>query len=748
MPIHADRSSVVRSFCRTCSNGCAVLVELSESGHAVRLTGDPDNPVYAGYTCPKGRAQPELAAAPSRLLTSMRRAPDGSYAAVSSRQAIKEIAQRLRTIVDRYGPSAVAIYQGTSAHANSAAPAAAQGFLSGLGSSLFFTTNTIDKGGRNVAQALHGSWQAPRQGWDRPEVALLLGINPFVSYKGFPSGMPTRWLAENRARGMKLIVVDPRRTDVARRADRHLQARPGTDVHILAAMISIILAEHLHDRDFVRRHTTGVDALRRAVSPFTPQYAAAAADIAVEDLVWSARTFAAAKRGYAVGGTGPQMTTNGVVIEYLLLCLETLCGHYLRAGEIVRNAGTLFPAHLSAKAQASPPRSAFLPQPEFRVRNLRTTVAGPPTAALPDEVLREGPGQIRALISLSGNPVAAIPGKSKVVAAMRKLDLLVQIDPWMSETARLATYVVAPTVWLESAGITLVQDYSTSMAPAYGYGDSYAQYAPPAADPPAGADVIEEWKFFYELAKEMGIQPALAGRMVGTASRIELDLSPPPTSDDVLALLSRSGRVSLADVKQHDGGALFPEPAVHVAPQDPGWTGRLEFADSSMLTALAGFARPDPPGEHVPPFRLVPRRAHHVHNSSCNVQATNRGRPYNPAFLAPDDAARLGLSAGDLIEIWNGNGAIIAVAEIDPGLRNGVVSMSHCFGDLDLAAERAAPLRNGAATNWLTSNDEAYDAYTGQPLMSNVPVDVRRAACSPESGPVPGHVPSRRRRGA
>jgi anaerobic selenocysteine-containing dehydrogenase len=559
-------------------------------------------------------------------------------------------------------------------------------------------------------------------------VALLLGINPFVSYQGFPSGAPSRWLAENQARGMKLIVVDPRRTDVARRADRHLQARPGKDVHILASMISIILDENMEDADFVRQHTTGVDALRRAVSPFTPEYAAAEADIDVEDLVWSARAFASADRGFAVGGTGPQMTTNGVLVEYLLLNLEALCGHYLRAGEIARNAGTLFPTFRSAKAQASPPRNVFSTEPAFRVRNLRTTVAGPPTAALPDEMLLEGPGRIRALISLSGNPVAAIPGKRKVVEALRNLDLLVQIDPWMSETARLASYVIAPTMWLEAAGITLVQDYSTSMAPAYGYADSYAQYSAAVAAPPEGADVVEEWQFFYRLAKEMGLTLTLTGRMVGNTAPIELDMNEPPDSDDILQMLARSGRVPLAEVKRHDGGALFPDPSVRVAPQDPEWTGRLEMGNTTLLAALDEFAHPARPGPPQLPFRLVPRRAQHVHNSSCNVPATNRGRPYNPAFLAPDDAAALGVSAEDLIEIHNRNGAIIAVAELDPGLRRGVVSMSHCFGDVDLAVERSDPLRHGASTNWLTSNDETYDAYTGQPLMSDVPIGIRRAS--------------------
>jgi anaerobic selenocysteine-containing dehydrogenase len=216
--------------------------------------------------------------------------------------------------------------------------------------------------------------------------------------------------------------------------------------------------------------------------------------------------------------------------------------------------------------------------------------------------------------------------------------------------------------------------------------------------------------------------------MIGGTAPIELDMNEPPDSDAILQLLARSGRVPLAEVKRHEGGALYPDPAVRVAPQDPGWTGRLDLGNPALLAELGKFAHPARPDTPRLPFRLVPRRAQHVHNSSCNVPATNRGRAYNPAFLAPDDAAALGISDEDLIEIYNRNGAIIAVAGLDPGLRRGVISMSHCFGDVDLGAERSDPLRRGASTNWLTTNDETYDAYTGQPLMSNVPVGVRRAS--------------------
>ncbi len=719
------------TFCRTCENGCAVLVQV-EDGIARGLTGDRNNPVYEGYTCIKGRVQPALSRSPRRLLHPQRRNKNGSFSPITSTTAVKEIAELVTSIVQEHGPESVAVYRGTTTSASTAAGHMAQAFLAAIKSPLFFTTNTIDKGGRNVAQALLGNWMAPRQAWDRPQVGLLLGINPFLSHQGFPFGPPARWLEAQKSRGMKLIVIDPRRTEVAAKADCHLQARPGTDALVLASFIRLILKEQRHDQGFVNAHTSGLGHLAEAVEPFTPELVAELADVPPQDLIWAARTFAQAARGFGVGGTGPQMTTEGVVTEYLLLCLESICGHYLREGETVPNAGTLL-ATPPPKAQAAAPKAITHSYGRsFRQGRLRESVAGPPTAALPDEILD---GSIKVLISLSGNPVAAIPGKRRVVDAMRALDLLVQIDPWMSETAQLADYIVAPTVWLEAAGMTYSQDYITRMAPGYGLGVSYAQYAPAVVAPPEGSDVVEEWAFFYLLAKAMGLQLSLGGNTWQEGEAVDLDMSSTPTHDDIMAIMARGSRIPLSEVKEHRGGSLFPEPRLVVEPPDPGWTGRLELANPEMLEDLrrslnGAMRRQAEQGGHR--FRLISRRSRHAHNSSVNVPEANRGVPYNPAYLNPQDLEDLGVQAGDLVEIYNQSGQIVAVAGLDSGLRPGVVSMSHSYGQVDLDQERDDPKAKGSSTNWLLTHDEQFDRYTGQPLMTNVPVSVRAWHLGPQ----------------
>jgi anaerobic selenocysteine-containing dehydrogenase len=315
---------------------------------------------------------------------------------------------------------------------------------------------------------------------------------------------------------MQLVVIDPRRTETARRATLHLQPRPGEDAAIVASLLHVILAEGLHDAAFCEENASGLLALRAAVAPFTPEMVASRADVPAAQLREAARVFARAGRGVATAGTGPNMSGNGTLFEYLLLCLNTLCGRWLREGERVANPGTVVPP-FPAVAQAMGPWPAWGFGEKLRVRGFTNTAAGMPTTALADEILLEGDGRVRALINLGGNPVAAWPDQQKTLAAMKKLDLLVQIDIKMSATAKLAHYVIAPKHSLEMAGITLNQDYLALYGVGFGYPEAYGQYTPALTDAPEGSDLLEEWEFFYELAKRMELP--LASYLCGGGNR-------------------------------------------------------------------------------------------------------------------------------------------------------------------------------------------------------------------------------------
>lgn len=722
------KTTVHQATCRQCMNSCALTVTVDDrpGGRVVtHVAGDRDSPLFEGYSCVKGRIQPALLRSTDRLLRPLKRMPSGVHEPIPMDQALDEIAATLARIADTHGPGAIASYWGMMSNASPTSKALLDAFMDALGSHLRFTPVTVDKPGKLTARALHGSWMAPVQGFDEPEVVLVLGMNPLVAHQGFPVGNPGRWLADRRRRGMKLVVVDPRRSDLAKRADVFIQNRPGSDSAILAALLHVILAEDLHDHEFVERHVEGVDALRSAVAPFAPAAVATIADVDAADLVAAARLFAAAGRGYAIAGTGAHMSGSSTLVEYLTLALDTLCGHWLREGEIVRNPGTMA-TPFSAKAQVRPPSAALTGQ-VLPASGLPISVAGPPIAGLPDEITDPAVGSpgVRALLSVGGNPVSAWPDETRVSAALEQLDLLVQIDPWMSQTARHAHYVLPPKMPLEVPSYTHGLEAQAAYGAGYGCADSYAQWSPTVADPPPGADVLEEWEMFYELARRLGrpldAKVSVWGVPLGT---VTLDMDHRPTSEDLITELVAGSRVPLAELRRHPHGAFFPDPVVRVAAADPGSAARMDVGNASVLIGLrdglVDHAAPRGAGT-ARPFRLICRRLPHVYNSSGNVTEANRGRPYNAAFMHPDDLAALGVSAGEAVRVRSHHGEIVSPAQPDRDLRRGTVSLAHGFGG---DPGREDTFRTGSNVNRLLGRGFGVERFTGQLAMSNIPVAV------------------------
>lgn len=713
------------SFCRMCINQCSILVTV-DGGRVVSVDGNPDNPLYAGYTCVKGRAQPKYLYDKSRLLKPLRRSSNGSHVEVSMSDALAEISERLGRILNDHGPRAVAAYSGSMAVISQAATGMPfyTAFLDAIGTNMRFDPNTIDKGGKQTAQSFLGYWQAPPQGFDSPEVIMLVGANPWLIHTGFPAGSPKRWLQDTLATGCTLIVIDPRETHVAQRADHFLRSLPGHDIAILAAMIKVIVEEELFDRQFVADHVRGLGELRAAMSGIDIAAIAAAADIEPRQIVDAARCYAGARRGFIWAGTGPHMSGFGTLAEYLVLVIQTLCGRWLRAGEKVMATPTLLPKY-RARAQASPPDEDWALKGRIRVRGLKETRAGMPSAALTDEILLPGEGQVRALISWAGNPAISFLDQKRTVEALKSLDLFVQIDPWYNESARLADFVLPTTMPLEMASASVFIDWLSKKAVGYGQGVSHAQYTAAMVDRPPGSDLLEDWEIFFELMVKMGYPVAVRpfGRELDTP-KIQLDSR--PATEDLLKMLITDGRVPLEEVKQRAGGAIYDDDLIVVEPAEPGSQGRLDVGSAEMLRHLHEIVRNQKDERaDLYPFRLLCRRMNHVYNTYCNTEMTNRGVPYNPAFLHPEDMDSLSLKEGDAIVIASSTGSIKALAHADPHLRRGMVSMAYGYGIAD--APLGDPANFGSSTSRLIPADQVFDPYTGQPRMTNVPVSITAA---------------------
>jgi len=714
------------AICRFCHATCGLRVTI-EDGRVVNAIGDIDNPMYHGYSCVKGRNFHEFHADPRRVLRPLQRDAAGQLQAIALPAALDGIAQRLAQLVAAHGPRAVAIYNGTFSNFCPAGVMVRDAFMDALGSPMRFTNATIDQPGKPVAMGLHGRWGAGPQAFADADVCMLVGANTLVSmWGGIPAFNPAKRLHEARQRGLKLIVVDPRVTETARKADLHLQCLPGHDVELLAAMLNVILTERLEDAAFVAGETAGIEGLRGAVAPFTPERVAAVAGVSATSIVAAARLFATARRGNVTAGTGPNMAGHGVLLEYLVLALNTVCGRWVRAGEPVPNRGVLF-RQFSGVARAEKPRPAFGFSPPLRVRGLGETAAGLPTAALVDEILTPGDGQVRALFVVGGNPLASFPNQARARRALESLDLLVVVDPQVSATAQLAHYVLGPRFGFETPAVSFANEGITVYGLSIGYQEPYAQYQSRLVEPPAGAEVLEDWQIFYELGRRMGLQLAWRGHT--------LDMANPPTTEALLEHFVRRSRVPLDEIKKHPHGAIFPDPQPLAEPKEPGWPHRLQLGDATMLAQLADVAGRLPAnasemassplteqGPHAPDaleLLLVSRREHAVYNSvGHHLPALRKRRPYNPAYVHPVDAQRVGLEDGALVAIESSAGAVTAVLHHAPDVRPGVVSMAHGFFASD-------DERRAASTSTLVDDTTDWEPITGLPRMSAIRVRVK-----------------------
>jgi len=703
---------VEKSFCRLCFGFCGMNVTLDDQDHVVSVKPDHDNPVTKGYACVKGLDAPEALYGEHRIMRPRKRVGD-SYVEIPLEQALDEIAAKMRTIIDEDGPQSLAFFRGTGTFGSNVAIFSWPNLAECVGGQKF-STMTIDQSAKWVTQERLGTWPAGKQPFFGSDVLLLAGSNPLVSVFSWdmPSQNPMLALKQARAQGMKLIVVDPRACETAKFADIHLQPYPGEDAAVAAGLIHVILREGWEDKAFCDANVEGVEILREAVAEFTPEAVAERAGVPAEKLVAAARMFAReARTGGVSTGTGVDMAAFPNLAEHLYQTIGVICGRYLREGDSLPNPGVLF-AKQAPKAEAVSPARNFEQQPRSRVRGAVRLMGESATPTLAEEILVPGKGRVRAVLISGANPASAIPDSRKVVEAFRALDLLVVIEPFETETAKLADYVLPPKILYEHADLTFGLEMSNLELP-------YTQYTAAVAAPPDGSELADEGYIAWALAKRLGVQYSYFGT--------DIDMITPPTDDTFLSILASRGNVSFDELKQVAvGGKLFEglDPVKVEAPS--GFGGRFAVMPRDVAEELRAYsALPPAPvamtGEF--PLRMISRRIREVSNTSCRHFSSARKRmPYNPLCAHPDDLA--GLGVGDGAECWvvSDNGRIPAIAKADETLKRGVVSMTHGFGGL--VGEDIDYREQGSSISLLISLDRDCEPLQAMPRMSGVAVRV------------------------
>lgn len=718
-----------KTLCRICTAQCPIIVEIDDTGRPISARGDKDNPHSEGFFCLKGKHFPDIHTSPTRLRRSLARNDSGELEAIPAERAMDEVAARLQAIIDEHGTSAVAVYMGTLFYQLPQTAAVATAWMNALGLRLRFSSGTIDQPGKQTAAAAHGQWLAGSHVFDECDTWMLVGTNPLVAISGgIPHANPARRLKRARARGFQLVVIDPRRTETARQAALHIQPKPGTDPAVLAGIIREVIRQGFVDEEFVHENVDGFETLRAEVEAFSPEAVAKRADVQADQIVRAAEIFGSASKGSVTAGTGANMSGWSNITEYLVLCLNTICGRFRRAGDHVANPGVLT-TRRAFKAQPMPPYPLDGFGKPLRSRpDLPPAVCGLPTSALADEILLEGAGQIKALITIGGNPMRAWPDPKRTRAALEALDLHVCVEPRLTETARLAHYVLAPKLPLETPGCTLSTENLFTVSPALGYTERYGQYAPPVAEVPPNSDLLEDWEFFYGLGQRMGLDMTVAAGVfpiMGVDTPItRLDMEKKPSSEEILDFLTQDSWIPLERLRNDREQVLFEEEEpVCVEPREAGNIARLDVGNPIMFEELQDFAGGDRFDRPDYAYRLISRRMANTFNSvGTEIEALTRRYGTNPAFMHPDDLAREGLERGDLIRMTSPHGEIEAVAWPDKDLRPGLVSMCHCWGGDPTEAGDVRKI--GINTGLLISVEEDCARFSGIPLMSALPVRV------------------------
>jgi anaerobic selenocysteine-containing dehydrogenase len=712
-----------RSYCRICAANCGVVLTIDDATQAIlSVKGDKENPVSKGYLCFKGLQAEEFHHGPQRLLKPLKRQPDGSFTEIGVEQALDEIADKLKQIVARGGPQAVAAFKGT-AGVNVTTHMIQLDFMHALGSNQFYSVNTIDQSAKLVSFERQGGWMAGQQDLTQSEVILFFGCNPVLSHSTMPvmGPDPLRTLKAAQARGLRLIVIDPRHTETAREADLFLQPMPGRDTAIAAAMVRVVLDEGWEDKEFVAAHV-GADRiadLRRALEPFTPGMAEHAAGLEPGQIRAAAKLFAHdSKSGGAFAATGPSMAAFSNTMQHMVDTLNIVCGRYRRAGQkiVADMINTAYPVH----AEVIPPQRNYAKAPPSRIRGAGMLGFDRMASTLAEEILTPGDGQIRALIVNGSNPASCLPDQKKAVEALRSLELLVTVDPYMTTTAQLSHYVLPPLMMYERHDLPISD-------PNFNIGTTtWSSYAPPVIDVPEGSDLVADWYPYWALGKRLGLTMEFSGQ------KLDFTVNRPPSTEDMLAMRCATGRITFdqlkADLAAYPSGKIYDHPSLEVLPARPeAADARFDVMPEDVAGELRDFlasdlardARPGKGFSHL----MISRRMNRVMNTlGNNLKATLKQDPGNPAYLHPEELEGLGVAAGDRVEIASAHGSIVAVAQPDKALRRGVVSISHCWGGLP---GKDAP---GANTNLLIAADKDVQPINAMPLMSSLPVNVRKVA--------------------
>jgi anaerobic selenocysteine-containing dehydrogenase len=761
--------------CNLCEATCGIEIEVRD-GAIVSIRGDREDPFSRGHICPKAVALQDIYDDPDRLQHPMRRTKDGDWERIGWEAAFDLTAKGIRDIQSDHGLDAVAVYLGNPNVHNLGSLLYGPPLVRSLRTRNCFSATSVDQLPHHVAATLMFGHRLllPVPDIDRTQHLLMLGANPAVS-NGSMMTAPgiKRRLEELNKRGGRLVVIDPRRTETARIADQHHFIHPGTDALLLMALLQVIFDEGLERLGRVGEFCDGLETVRSVVINFPPEHIAPIVGIGAEAIRSMAREFATAPSAVCYGRLGVSTQIFGTLCQWLINVLNIVTGNLDRPG------GAMF-TRPAVDLVASTGRGS-LGRRSSRVRGLPGFGGELPVAALAEEILTDGPGRIRGMMTVAGNPVLSTPNGVQLERALAKLDFMVSIDFYLNETTRHSNIILPPTSALEHDHYDLVFNLLAVR--------NTAKYSPPLFDP--GPDARHDWQILAELHHRLDrgplaarwkrrlraklgprrildlglrfgphgtglrpfasgltlkrleknphgldlgpLEPCLPERLRNREQRIEL--APQAFVDDLLRLKQESARIS-HQLPAAAGDALHSAVLSRLGVLDvpsstpPRPSGRNPHWAQHLATLATE------PGEICGPNKdpanasllLIGRRQIRSNNSWMhNFRRLMGGKDRCTLLMHPDDASNLGLEGSQQVAVVSRTGRITARLQLSEEMMPGVVSLPHGWGHHRTGTRLAtAEQHPGASLNDVT-DDRLVDPLCGNAVLSGLPVRIERA---------------------
>ena len=693
-------STQKKTFCRLCEVNCGLEATVDADQRIVALSPDKSHPVSAGFACHKGLLALEVHRDPDRLNAPARRDATGGFLPADWDDAIGDIATRLRALIDEHGPESIAIYMGNPSAFNAIGAVSAGIFAQTLGIKRFFFAGTQDCTNKfAISEILYGSAEIhPIADLDHSDYVLLMGTNPRISKMSFLSTPdPVATLRAARDRGATVRFVNPLEIEDLADVGDTLQIRPDTDAYFLAALLSEIESTEGFD-EAALSGVRNVDRLRDFVRNFPIDRVADLVGLPAETIREVARDFSRAASASIHISTGVNMGQQGALAYWLAQMLSLVTGNLDRRGGNI----------IASRAFAGMEMAEEPELEETKWGVYRPSRGSTPPGSLIADMIRDEEKPIRALFVIAGNPLLSIGGEDRMREAFAGLELLVSIDFYRNATAELADWVLPAADWFEREDLNFFVQ-GVQRAP-------YLQWTDRVVAPTHQRK--EDWWILSRIQQEMGL-PSL------------FDLP----GDDVMTALwdgrLAEGGYSIEALREAPGGVVEIPQAPHGGflervGGDEGFDCCPDALSSTMARAESLFEQLDGEGENQ--LKLITRRTHHMLNSALQnmkVLKTAAGSRNNPLYMNPDDARARDFDEGQTVRVRNAHGELLAELAFDVRLREGVVAMSHGFGNDRTPGMPVAQAHPGVNVNRLSpSGAGSFDPVSGMEHLTGIAVEV------------------------